>query len=310
MSHVDKINLLPQSLLRTDPDTTQAKLWTIFADELDSLEVDMALARLLLSIDDMEGVNLDQLGTLLRETRKGKDDDTYKTFLKVAIKRVISRGDIYSINDMAAAVGFDNILIIEGQETLRLDGTWLLDGTKQLNGIDRPATFTFSQQQNVDDSVPTFEIGVIINSARAAGVKAIIAFAFISNESQGYVYVTNTGVLDGTWLLNGTTALNPDKVDYTPNKIALGDGGEPAGVREPEPSDTGLQNELIRKDVEVEYEDGIKQFAITLEENELAGDTINEIGIFRDSQPIIMDAFVGRAKDAVTKMIFKIKETD
>ena len=95
---------------------------------------------------------------------------------------------------------------------------------------------------------------------------------------------------------------------FAPDKIAVGDGATPE-VREPQPSDTGLQNELLRKDVvTTELENGDRVYSMRIEKDELDGDRINEVGIFRGSLPIMIDAFVGKDKDGLTVFNFKMQE--
>ena len=310
----DRILRLPKEILRPDADTTQAKLWALFADQVDELEAVNEQVRILYSIADNEGANLDQLGDLVGETRQGKNDADYREALALAVQRIASKGDIYSINEIAKALGFTDINIEErfGYEN-RLDGTWLLDGSRLLDGQYSPATFYFFRDKNVDDVTGDFYIGEAIESVRAAGVKAVIGFIFTSNESQCVVYTTYTGVLDGTWPLDGEKMLNPDKTDYTPNYLALGDGAQPGGtgpVRTPLPGDTGLQNELIRKPVSSLTIDGVRVHSIRLDPSDLSGNYINEMGIFLDSSPVLIDSFISKSKDAVTIMDFKIKEND
>jgi hypothetical protein len=264
-------------------------------------------------IDRQSGVNLDNLGEILGVLRDGLDDERYRVFLKVGIQRLISRGDIFSINEIGKALGISPLRITENGDVLRLDGSWILDGSELLEYEEKPARFSFNRNQSVyDDVADVLEITTIIESVRAAGILADIYFNFDILSTQMLDYTqTFSGVLDGSWLLDGQLALCgcDDKV-FTPNFIALGDGAEPGGnLRPPEPGDTGLQNEIVRKDVlSFNDENGIRTHQITLTATELDGFTINEIAIFRDSEPILIGAFPGKDKDAVTRFTFNIKE--
>ena len=309
---IDRLQLLPKEVLLPELDTTQGKLWQIWSDQCDDLNTAIEEVRLVLDINAYDGINLDRLGTLLREARKGKDDDEYRLFLQLAIQRIWSKGDINSINELAQALGYENINILEYFGEPLLDGTLLLDGTWLLDGERTPAQFYFFRELNVDDASPNFAISEMIDSVRAAGVRANISFTFIVLESQCVVYTTFTGVLDGTWDLDGEKMLRPDKTVYTPNEIALGDGAQPGGigaVRTPLPTDTGLQNELIRKDVITLEVGSLRIHLIELALDELVGNYINELGIFRDSSPILIDSFESKQKDALTFFNFKLEET-
>jgi len=309
---IDDILLLPKSVLLNEEDTTQGKLWKAFADQMDEINSVITQMRTLQLIDPSEGINLDRLGELLGEDRAGKDDATYRVFLSIAIMSLVSRGDIFSLNALAAALGFENINIEEKWSTLLLDGTWKLDGTRKLDGDRKPARFTFFRELDVDDVTPDFFISTVFDRTRAAGVAADIGFTFLVFEINSVVYPIHTGKLDGTWKLDGRIKLDPGTLIMAPNKIAVGDGAQPGGtgpVRTPLISDIGLQNELLRKDVAtLEIDVSTRVHFMRIEKAELPGNYINEIGIFRDSLPIMIDSFESKSKDALTLFQFKMQE--
>lgn len=304
----EMLNRLPPSVLKQEAGTTQGKFLKPFADQLDELEAVELQLLTLLEIAASTNVNLDQLGKLLNQIREGWDDATYRVFLDIAIKKLASRGDIFSINEIAEALGFTNINVIEMYDGGgRLDGKSLLDATELLNGVDRPATFSFFQDRNVDDTGGSFEISTVVNAVRAAGVFAQISFIFNSNQVQGRTYSTYSSLLDASEVLDAETALNPTKMDLVPNKIAVGDGA----VGEPGPGDTGLQNELLRKDVITFVDtDGKRTHMMVVGQTDLDGKTIDEFALFKDSSLMWADAFVGKVKDDKTIFTFKMKETD
>ena len=92
--------------------------------------------------------------------------------------------------------------------------------------------------------------------------------------------------------------------------IAVGDGAEPGSIlRPPEPGDTGLQNEVLRKEpLTFTDSDGFRTHQMTINTSEIPGTTINEIGIFYGSTPLLMGSFDGKLKDNVTRFIFNVKE--
>ncbi len=310
---LDDIQQFPSSILKNTPGTEQAKLYQLFATQMDELETVRADLYQFFDIANQVGINLDLIGELLGEARKGKTDEDYRLFLQIAIMRLASRGDINSINAIAAALGFTNINI---EEIYRvgyvLDSSMLLDGTWLLNGEHTPAAFTFFRELSVDDATPDFAIAEMIDSVRAAGVDAQIAFNFIVLESDSVVYTNYTGLLDDTWFLDGKKMLSgTSEMILTPNEIAIGDGAQPGGVgpvRTPLPGDSGLQNELLRVPVTTIDLGGERIHVLEIGRDELGGDDINEIGIFRDSSPILIESFESKAKDLFTKFIFKYKE--
>lgn len=290
----EMLTLFPPSILSKETGTTQAKLLSPFADQLDELRVVFDDMLTLYQISVMTSTNLDQLGKLLNETRKGRDDATYRIFLEIAIKKLLSRGDIFSLNEIAAALGFTNINILEMYDGGgRLDGTGFLDGGSLLDDIDRPATFAFFQDINVDDVTGSTEIGTVMDAVKAAGVQALISFIYTSNESQGVTSTVYDGILDATGFMDGETALNPNDIDFTPNEIALRDAG----------------GEVLRKDaVTFIDDDGLRVHQITVDQGELDGVTIITLQLYKDAVLMWTDTFVGKVKNDETVFVFKMKE--
>lgn len=285
---------LPQSILTQGTGTTQAKLLSPFADEFDEIESVTDDLLTLQVIETTTATNLDQLGKLLNESRRGKDDATYRIFLEIAIKKLLSRGDIFSLNEIATALGFTNINIMEMYDGGgRLDGTGFLDGGSLLDDIDRPATFAFFQDINVDDVTGSTEIGTVMDAVRAAGVQDLISFIYTSNESQGVTSTVYDGLLDATGFMDGETALNPNDIDFTPNEIALRDAG----------------GEVLRKDaVTFIDDDGLRVHQITVDQGELDGVTIITLQLYKDAVLMWTDTFVGKVKNDETVFVFKMKE--
>lgn len=291
----EMLTLLPPSILSKETGTTQAKLLSPFADQLDELRTVFTDLLTLIQIDVMTSVNLDQLGKLLNEARQGRDDATYRIFLNVAIKKLLSRGDIFSLNEIAEALGFTNINILEMYDGGgRLDGTGLLDGGSLLDDIDRPATFSFFRDINVDDTTGNTAIATVFDETRAAGVQDLISFIYTSNESQGVTSSVYDGLLDATGFMDGETALNPNDIDFTPNKVALRDAG----------------GEVLRKDAVTFIDtDGKRVHQITVDQGELDGVTIITLQLYKDAVLMWTDTFTGKVKNDETVFVFKMKET-
>ena len=311
MHNQDYIKLLPISIVKNDIDSVQGKIWSVSANQYDDIETITNQLDFLGVIDKQEGLNLDNLGVLLGQLRNGLTDEQYRPFLKVAIKRYLSIGDIFSINELGKAVGISPLNIVENGDVLRLDGLWLLNGLVTLSGEELPQQFSFFRNLSVNEDIDDFlDIAILIEAARAAGVFANIYFNMDMLASQMLDYTqVYTGVLDGSWLLDSELALSGDgKKVYTPNYIAVGDGAEPAGLRPPEPGDTGLQNEVLRKVVFSREVNGVRIHTIEIERAELDGITINELAIFWDNSPILIGSFTGKLKNNITKFIFNIKE--
>ncbi|WP_201028439.1 phage tail protein, partial [Leptospira weilii] len=113
------------------------------------------------------------------------------------------------------------------------------------------------------------------------------------------------------WPLNGFTILSGDKVGIQPYEIAFGTGGIVSGSpRSPQDSDTGLQNEVFRKLVEIQNNpDGTRSFKATIKQSELIGMNINEIGLFdEDGDLLFIKTFPSKPKDNLIVYDFIINE--
>jgi len=70
---------------------------SLFGNQIQSLENAMRTMYYRLNIDRMEGEELDQIGTIVNQSRLGYDDDFYRLMLKVKIGINVSVGDIEKI---------------------------------------------------------------------------------------------------------------------------------------------------------------------------------------------------------------------
>lgn len=96
--------------------------------------------------------------------------------------------------------------------------------------------------------------------------------------------------------------------------VAFGDGAVTGSdVRTPLDTDTSLQNELFRKEVDnVELqEDGISViYTSVLEKETLGGEIINEVALYdEDGDLIAIKSFTNKGKDSDMEMVFQITDS-
>lgn len=96
--------------------------------------------------------------------------------------------------------------------------------------------------------------------------------------------------------------------------VAFGDGAASgSSLRTPLPTDTSLQNELLRQNVDsaVLKDDGISVlYTSTLAKQTLEGKNINEIALYdEDGDLVAIKSFSSKGKDGDMEMVFQIEDT-
>jgi len=84
MTNTDFINHIPESELSREAGTPQNIMLTISAAQHDEIDYQIGLMNIINIIGKNTGVNLDAIGRLLGESRKGRGDVLYKQLLDVA----------------------------------------------------------------------------------------------------------------------------------------------------------------------------------------------------------------------------------
>lgn len=86
-----------QDYFRKDPNSNIGKLMTIFAEQLQDLELTNQRIREWKDIDKAEGAALDEIGVELNQPRGAATDEIYRVLLKSKNARNLSTGDINTI---------------------------------------------------------------------------------------------------------------------------------------------------------------------------------------------------------------------
>jgi hypothetical protein len=86
-----------QDYFRKDPNSNIGKLMTIFAEQLQDLELTNQRIREWRDIDKAEGAVLDEIGVELNQPRGVATDEVYRVLLKSKNARNLSTGDINTI---------------------------------------------------------------------------------------------------------------------------------------------------------------------------------------------------------------------
>ncbi len=96
--------------------------------------------------------------------------------------------------------------------------------------------------------------------------------------------------------------------------FVFGDGGvdEAGEVIAPLDEETALKNEILRKpyDSYIMLDDTTCRYMCTIEENEIPGSEISEVGLYdADGDILVMKRFSKKGKDADLSMIFWINDS-
>lgn len=93
--------------------------------------------------------------------------------------------------------------------------------------------------------------------------------------------------------------------------MAFGDGGVNGSGVPVMPVESGLQHELLRKDIDgfTEVSEICYRYAATIGKNELPGSSINEIGLYdADGDMVALKTFTSKPKDDDMEMIFEMDD--
>lgn len=100
---------------------------------------------------------------------------------------------------------------------------------------------------------------------------------------------------------------NNGQAGWKITKFAVGDGG----TYTPDAEQTGLKNELLRKDIESSSKNGDSyRYLMRLSESECVGKRLTEIGLIdTDGMVLCIKSFPEKVKDSDIEMLFKIDDT-
>ncbi|MBM9576963.1 phage tail protein [Leptospira sp. 201903070] len=319
MTHVeDVLKKYPSSLFDQGPDSNIGKKWQA---ELDLLNESFTVLEGIRGISDyrnQSGAILDLIGKNLKQARNGTDDFRYRVFLAIARQKIKSKGDIFSMNEIGTQILAGTGTLYEIRELcyggvpMLLDGNLTLNGDYPLSGsTKRPATIRVIFNGHVDSLIVAPEFNLAISQIRAGGVRSIISYRFEISTLDGRLYgsALRPLVMDGTWDWNGSTLLSGENVKILPYEIAFGSSGL-GELRTPQPEDTGLQNEVFRKLVEIQINlDGSRIFKTTIRQSELVGYDVDEIGLFdEEGNLLFLKSFPAKSKDNLILYEFVIRE--
>ncbi|TGL06507.1 phage tail protein [Leptospira bouyouniensis] len=308
----------PSSYLNQNEDSDTGKRWQIIAPEFQEINAAIETLYFLKDFSRQSGRILDLIGQNVRQKRNGLDDEKFKIFLSIANSKRQSKGDIYSLNEIGNRIVAGSGNLFEIRELCYLEGTRFLDGSILLNGevplsgsLKQPATIEIVLNGRINDLKVISEFNQAIADIRAGGVEAIISYRFEIYLSEMLKFNFRNIEFDGSWPLDGSSLFSGDRVEIIPFEIAVGTGAEPGGnLREPEFEDTGLQTEVLRKLCAIRRtSEGLQEFSMKIKTGEAIGDSINEIGIFRESgEPFALFSFPGKPKDGYINYEFVIRE--
>jgi hypothetical protein len=224
------LNKIPATLYRLEPDNDIARLFKLFSEEFDELKAAIDELSILKDIERQKGAVLDEIGRIVRESRKGRNDEDYRVFLKIAIKRNTSTGSLKAVAELTKSIAKDldyNIRehLFDGG-TVYLGGTRFFDGEILLNpnaDAAEPAAFEVEIEGDINALKVPDHLTEVINDIRSAGVKAAVkpfwkattstllkhscyfSLNFNSGTMAAYSFLDGQSFFDGTVLMNGVT---------------------------------------------------------------------------------------------------------
>jgi len=306
MATIDYLNRFPKSILNNDTATVLGKLWGLYSSQIDEINAVVIELKNIFDIYGNAGLPLDDIvGSLVNQERTpGDSDNTYRLDLFVAIAKKISGGTIPDLVDIGGTIAgtdenakFRPVELYGQSEAVLLDGTMLLDGGDPLAPTtQRSASVESTLQGGIDEINVPLEVGDAIGEIRAAGVYAKFRVRFLDNISQMTLYTTPYTLLDASWILDSKSLMDPDNSSFPITQIALGDGA----TREPQPDDTGLQNEVYRDTAETGIdENGQPFFRVVIDAANLNTYTIDEMAGFNAAGDLVVkDIFEGKPKNS------------
>jgi hypothetical protein len=295
MATIDYIEYFTKSFLNQDQTSNLGKLWKLFSIQLDLIEDQVTALKNILSITDNIGINLDRIGTLVNQERAfGKVDSLYRLDLLVAIMSRISGGTIPELVSIGKIIaGNDPAALFRPYEmwqgdnsSIYLDASDLMDGHGVFSpSTSEPAAIESRIEGDVDSIEVPLSVSLSLDKVRGGGIYSKFHIIFFKHASGMTRYI-------------GSLA--------TVSSIAIGDGA----TRDPLPEDTGLENEIMRKNVGVSISpEGYPQYSMTVYEDELNTTTINEMAIF-DSLDIMIVKYRFDGKEKNSSMIYIYRVID
>ena len=120
------------------------KFWELLSKQLSEVESILEDLRLIHDPNHQHGEILDLIGELRHERRDGHDDNAYRSFLFIAIKKLLCGGSVPELQKILKEVAGDDFLYIidsdyaqEEGSRLQFDGSWRLNGKFRLTGNAR-----------------------------------------------------------------------------------------------------------------------------------------------------------------------------
>jgi hypothetical protein len=184
---------IPGTVYSRDPESLLGRLFQLLSEKFDSLSSERfdSLRKVirdelmpLKEISSQSGQVLDEIGEIVREPRKGREDDVYRNFLYIAIQRNISNGSLSTMTGITRLIIGDeqvNSVVVSEQNVVNEDyfldpegNTVFLDGSRLLDPYDaRPATFKVSvtgETAGIDGNY----LQSVVDELKGAGIEGLV----------------------------------------------------------------------------------------------------------------------------------------
>lgn len=171
----DLFKKFPSTILSRDPASRFGKLFKVIAEEFDEVRTSMDLLETIRDIETSRGVNLDQIGVIIKETRKGKNDEDYRVALYIAALRDRTRGSVPEIIQIARLLSRDQFFkLIPGFLLVSdvLDGVEILNNLGILDPGDRkePAHYKLLFEGQISTLRASPDLGPSLDLISGAGI--------------------------------------------------------------------------------------------------------------------------------------------
>lgn len=175
-SFIEIINQIPNTIYSRDPDSDIIKLFTLYSESFDELKSVIDDLSELKEIQIQTGAVLDEIGKIVKESRRNLMDEEYRGFLHIAIQRNRSSGSLKTISQLVRLVIQTTdytIRDLHNAKDTTFDGLGKFNGLSLLNpGTAEPAAFDV----HVPDESDIEYINNLVQELKSAGVRSEVKY--------------------------------------------------------------------------------------------------------------------------------------
>ncbi len=184
----DLFKKFPSTIVSRDPNSQIGKLFQIITEQFDDLRISGEQLETIRDIELSVGDNLDQIGVIVKEARKGKNDPDYRIALFIATIRDRSNGSAPTIRQLARLISNDQFFRLIPGFLLKpdlLDGNEFFDGLGVLDpgDINEPAHFKLEFEGQISTLHIPSDLVESIDLVAGAGISNQIEGNFLTDAA-------------------------------------------------------------------------------------------------------------------------------